>query len=243
MSRGSYAATCAWIASSTSSRTPARSCASNTTGETRTTALDAHLLLGRLQRCSTRSASSRCTTRDDTAMTALLFRLQPAAGGPPTSLDMLLIGDTMTGVDLALIPPGGPVEAGLRGTGSLELGGGVRIDPPARLTAVAAADCRRRTDAVVRARRAGGGRVDAPARKARRHADDRHRSASVGHGARFAPAPAAARRRRTSAPRRALSTGNSWSRSAARTASSHRTCRRRRRSTSTSPRAGPRPTA
>ncbi|HSP36150.1 MAG TPA: DUF6603 domain-containing protein [Frankiaceae bacterium] len=68
---------------------------------------------------------------------ALLLTLRPAAGRPPTALDILLLLDSLTGIDFVLSPDGAATEVRLTGTGSLDLGAGLRLTPPATLTTVA----------------------------------------------------------------------------------------------------------
>jgi hypothetical protein len=65
---------------------------------------------------------------------AVLFKLAPGAAGPPTALDLTLALPALSGIDLVLTPPGARVEARLRAQGNLDIGAGLRIQPPARVT-------------------------------------------------------------------------------------------------------------
>ncbi|MEV8097957.1 DUF6603 domain-containing protein [Kitasatospora sp. NPDC085879] len=102
-------------------------------------ALDAGLLLGRLCALLTAIGLPAVIEPDVPRLRAFLLALEPDGGAPaPTPLQLTLDVVDFTGVDV-LLPLSERWEVRLRAVGALDVGAGVRIEPPARLVPLAPA--------------------------------------------------------------------------------------------------------
>ncbi len=106
-----------------------------------TTALDATSLLDRLRGLLDVFGlpAAVVPTAAGPELRSVLFRVRPAAGGPPTGLDLDLVVSSLGGVDIPLPIGGDDWTVRVVGAGSLDLGSSLRVRPPAVIEAPTAA--------------------------------------------------------------------------------------------------------
>ncbi|HKE99569.1 MAG TPA: DUF6603 domain-containing protein [Actinomycetes bacterium] len=101
-------------------------------------ALDAALLLQRLRDLLQVLAPPAAYDPAGPSLATFVLLLRPAAGAPlPTPLDLTVNLDDLTGVDLPLPVTSQKWSARLKASGTLKLGTGIRIEPPAKLKPLA----------------------------------------------------------------------------------------------------------